>query len=99
LGFEGSGYYHAGMREYNMHPQFSDKFFSTEVFKIEPEAGKKDSLYWEKTRSVPLTAEETRDYARKDSIERLEKTPRYSDSTDRVHNKFDMSHLISGYTF
>jgi hypothetical protein len=59
----------------------------------------KDTLFWQKTRPVPLTDEEIRDYVQKDSLQRLWNTKSYMDSVDRKNNRLRPMSLISGYTY
>jgi hypothetical protein len=99
FGFKGDGYFNANIKEYDLQPLFPKKFFKNEVLKVEEDANKKDSVYWTTNRAVPLTHEETMDYRRKDSIEKLRGTDRYKDSVDKKHNKFEFSDLFSGYTY
>jgi hypothetical protein len=54
--------------DYNFTPNISEKTFTNEVLTFAKEATKKDSLYWNAIRPVPLTLEEVKDYSVKDSI-------------------------------
>ena len=57
----------------------SPKIFSAEEMKINDDANKKDSIYWESTRPIALTDEEIKDYHRKDSIVKKTSTRIYKD--------------------
>jgi len=66
---------------------------------FEPKANKKDSLFWNTIRPVPLTNEELNDYIKKDSLQELKKSKPYLDSLDRVTNKFNITDPLLGYTY
>lgn len=99
FGFSGKGYFNANIKEYDLHPTFEKNFFKNEVFKVEEGANKKDSAYWASHRAVPLTAEETFDYRKKDSTEKITDTDRYKDSVDKRTNKYKTTNLLLGYTY
>ncbi|MBL4662430.1 MAG: carboxypeptidase-like regulatory domain-containing protein, partial [Flavobacteriaceae bacterium] len=99
LGFNGDGRFIANYSDYNFHPQFQKKDFSNEVLFFEPLANKKDSLFWEETRPVPLTLEEVNDYSRKDSLQELRKSKVYLDSIDAKGNKFGLLDPLFGYSY
>ncbi|WP_233164728.1 DUF5686 and carboxypeptidase regulatory-like domain-containing protein [Pedobacter sp. ASV28] len=94
FGFKFSGYVIGVYKNYNVTPSFRKNFFSNEILKIEASSNKKDSLYWERSRSVPLTSEERENYVRKDSISRLKSSQHYLDSVDRVKNRFNASQIL-----
>ena len=99
FGFNGDGRFIAVYSNYDFNPDFDKKSFTNEVLKFEPEANKKDSLFWKGTRPVPLTDEELNDYIKKDSIQTLRKSKTYLDSIDRKNNKFRILDPITGYSF
>ena len=99
FGFNGDGRFIANYSDYNFNPQFERKDFSNEVLFFEPLANKKDSLFWEQIRPVPLTSEEVNDYIRKDSIQELRKSEMYLDSIDRKSNKFGLLDPLTGYSY
>lgn len=84
---------------YVFHDKFEKKTFSKEVVFIEEEANKKDSVYWNAQRPIPLTDEEVSDYTKKDSIQTLHKSKPYLDSIDRKHNRFKIGDIIGGYNY
>jgi hypothetical protein len=99
LGFKFEGYYVGVYNNYNIHPEFPKGYFTGEILKITKAVNKKDSLFWLNNRPIPLTAEESRDYVRKDSVAALKTSKKYLDSVERVNNKFGIGKLlISGYT-
>ncbi len=99
LGFKGNGRFVAVYSNYDFNPEFKSKTFTNEVLSFLPEANKKDSLYWEQFRPVPLTLEETKDYLKKDSIQTLRKSKKYLDSVDTKNNKLGILDPILGYTY
>ena len=99
FGFRGDGYFNAIFSDYEINPVFPKKFFKNEVLKVEDDANKKDSAYWQQNRPVPLTSEEKNDYKKKDSIADIRNSPQYKDSVDRKFNKFKFNHLITGYAY
>ena len=99
LGLNGDGRFIAVYSNYDFTPVFEKKTFSNEVLYFEPEANKKDSLFWEGKRPVQLTEEETNDYIKKDSIQELRKSKTYLDSVDAKNNRFTLLSPLTGYTY
>lgn len=99
LGFKGDGRFTAGYKNYNLEPKFGKKHFTNEILSFESNANKKDSLFWNQIRPVPLTQEETGDYKIKDSLQIIRKSQKYLDSVDRIKNKFNLGSLLFGYTY
>lgn len=99
FGFNGDGRFIAVYSDYNFTPQFEKREFTNEVVFFEPEANKKDSLFWKEIRPIPLTNEEVNDYTRKDSIQTLRKSKVYLDSIDAKNNKFSLLSPITGYSY
>ena len=99
FGFGGDGRFVAVYSNYNFNPNFSRKSFGNEILSFAAEASKKDSLFWQKIRPIPLTGEEIRDYVKKDSIQEKRNSKAYKDSVDAVSNKFNLSDLLFGYTY
>lgn len=99
LGFKFEGYNVGVYSNYNIHPQFPEGYFTGEILKVTKAVNEKDSLFWLNNRPIPLTAEESRDYVRKDSVAALRTSKKYLDSVERVNNKFGIVKLaVSGYT-
>ena len=69
------------------------------MLSFEPKANKKDSVFWNSLRPVPLTEEELNDYIKKDSLQELKSSKPYLDSLDRVSNKFNITDPLFGYTY
>jgi len=99
FGFNGDGRFIGVYSNYNFKPEFEKRSFTNEVLYFEPEANKKDSLFWEEKRPIQLTVEEVNDYIKKDSIQELRKSKVYLDSVDAVNNKFGLLSILAGYTY
>ncbi len=99
LGIQGNGVYVAINKNYTLEPNFPKNFFNGELLKIDDNANKKDSSYWNQARPVPLTKEESKDYVRRDSIHAKHETKEYLDSIDARRNKFKPSNVYLGYRY
>ena len=99
MGLNGDGRYICVYSNYDFEPNFNKRSFSNEVLSFEPEANKKDSLFWTGTRPVPLTNEELDDYIKKDSLQTLRRSKPYLDSLDQVSNKFSPLDPLLGYSY
>ncbi len=99
LGFKGNGYFIGVYSEYQLNKDFQAGFFDNEIVSVDAESNKKDSIYWQDTRPVPLTAEETEDYRVKDSLQIIKESESYLDSIDRKNNKVTLTHILTGKTF
>ena len=99
FGINGDGRFTAVYNDYNFNPEFNKKTFGQEILAFEDEANKKDSIYWQEKRPVPLTVEERSDYQLKDSIQEIRKSKTYLDSIDKVNNKFKVFDIFSGYSY
>lgn len=95
FGFKLGGYFISVFKDYDLAPTFAKKEFA-EVLRINKGVNKKDSLYWENERPVPLTEEEKTDYQKKAVLARKRESKPYLDSLDRVNNKFKPSGLLLG---
>jgi hypothetical protein len=84
---------------YEFVKSFAKKTFTNEITSVEINANKKDSIFWNANRPIPLTLEESNDYTRKDSIYKVRNSKKYLDSIDQKGNKFKILKLITGYTY
>lgn len=75
------------------------KIFTAEVIKVEQDANKRDTVYWDSIRPIPLTEIENADYFLKDSIEAIRETKEYKDSTDKKKNIPGFLSIFSGFRF
>ncbi len=99
FGFRISGTALGIFSNYNLHPDFPPHFFNSEVMKINKDANKKDTSYWDTIRPVPVTLEEHREYVKHDSLYSAHNTKAYNDSMDRKNNKFSpVGFLLGGYS-
>ncbi|PHQ30273.1 DUF5686 and carboxypeptidase regulatory-like domain-containing protein [Leeuwenhoekiella nanhaiensis] len=99
LGFGGNGRFTAVYSNYNFNPDFERGTFTREVLSFKPEANKKDSVFWQLARPVPLTLEERNDYTFKDSLQEKRNSKPYKDSVDSVRNRFSLADPILGYSY
>lgn len=99
FGFNIRGFFNTILSNYELNPNFDNGVFNKEVFRIEKEANKRDSSYWNSIRPIPLTQEESKDYIKKDSLQTIRNSPAYLDSMDRKANKFGLMDIVSGYTW
>lgn len=99
FGIKFSGTFTHVYTNYVFHDKFEKKTFGKEVIVIEDEANKKDSVYWNTVRPIPLTTEEVVDYVKKDSIQTLHNSEAYKDSINAKGNKFRWHNPVTGYTY
>lgn len=99
FGFKPRGKFSYVYSDYNFNPDFNKNTFTNEVLSFKENATKKDSVFWNTLRPVPLTKEETQDYALKDSIKVVRKSEKFLDSLDNRSNKFKLLSPITGYTY
>jgi hypothetical protein len=100
FGFKFEGYYIGIYNNYKFDVQEPPGYFNGEVLKIDTAANLKTADYWIKNRPVPLTAQEARDYQKKDSIRVIQKTKPYIDSLqDRKNRILVIPYTVFGYTF
>ncbi len=84
---------------YEFKNQFSKKTFSNEIVSFEENSNKKDSIFWNKNRPIPLTIEENTDYLKKDSVHGVRNSKKYLDSIDKKGNRFRFLSPIMGYSW
>jgi len=99
FGIKGDGRFTAVYSNYSINPGLTRNNFSREIVSFAEEANKKDSIFWETIRPVPLTDEEITDYIKKDSIQIVKDSKVYKDSVDGVNNKFKLGDIIGGYNY
>ncbi len=97
FGFKIGGYFISIYKDYDLEPIFTKKEF-TEVLRINKGINKKDSIFWENERPIPLTEEEKTDYQKKAVLARKRESKQYLDSLDNVNNKFNLNKFaLTGY--
>jgi len=99
LGINMSGRFTYVYSNYEFEPTFGKKTFGRELLSFETNANKKDSLFWNQIRPVPLTAEESSDYLKKDLLQTKKKSKSYLDSIDKKSNKLGALDFIMGYDY
>ncbi len=99
LGINMSGRFTYVYSNYEFEPKFSQKTFGRELLSFETNANKKDSLFWNQIRPVPLTSEESNDYLKKDLLQTKKKSKTYLDSIDRKSNTLGAFDFIMGYEY
>ncbi|QMU30808.1 DUF5686 and carboxypeptidase regulatory-like domain-containing protein [Adhaeribacter radiodurans] len=71
-----------------------------ELMRVEPNANKRDTAYWDDIRPIPLTLEEQKDYVSKDSLQQIQESKPYRDSVDKRGNQFEVGNIfLSGYRY
>jgi hypothetical protein len=97
--FKIGGYFISIYKDYDLHPTFTKNEFN-EVLRITKTVNKKDSVFWENERPIPLTNEEKTDYKNKAILAQKHESKPYLDSLDRINNKFNPgSFLLGGYNY
>lgn len=99
FGIKFSGKFTHVFSNYMFKNEFEPTTFGKEIVTFAENSNKKDSLYWEQNRQIPLTDEEVVNYHKKDSIQTLRESKVYLDSIDNKNNKFKPFDIISGYTY
>ncbi|MEO8405796.1 MAG: DUF5686 and carboxypeptidase regulatory-like domain-containing protein [Chitinophagaceae bacterium] len=82
-----SGQTVAAYNNFQFNKNFPKGYFGNELSSTTDSAYKRDSSFWQQTRTEPLTAEEIRFIRYKDSAYNATHTKAYLDSLDRVINK------------
>ncbi|WP_416864132.1 MAG: DUF5686 and carboxypeptidase regulatory-like domain-containing protein [Imperialibacter sp.] len=76
------------------------KSFGKEVLVIEEDANKREDVYWEKIRPIPLNDYEKKDYKIKDSLLVIKESKPFKDSMDDKRNNLNLVKLfVSGYRY
>jgi len=97
FGFKIGGYFISIYKDYDLNPVFTKNEFA-EVLRITKSVNKKDSVFWEQERPIPLTEEEKTDYQKKAVLAKKRESKPYLDSLDNVNNKFSANKfLLGGY--
>jgi hypothetical protein len=95
--FAGNGVFLSQNTEYELGVKYPKDYFRKEVIRINKDANKKDSAYWVENRHIPLTAEEQKNYIKRDSVIKRSTSKEYLDSLDRIGNKLKWNVLWNGY--
>lgn len=97
--FKFTGTFNYVYSNFEFPEQFSKKTFGNQILSFEKNANKKDDEFWNKLRPIPLTADESDDYLKKDALQTKKKTQKYLDSIDKKRNKFEFSDVFFGYSY
>ncbi|MDP4262245.1 MAG: DUF5686 and carboxypeptidase regulatory-like domain-containing protein [Bacteroidota bacterium] len=81
-------------KDFEFNKAFPKKYFGKEVSATAQEAYERDSSFWEKTRTEPLTQKEIRFIRYKDSLYRVTNSKTYLDSIDRITNQVTWKKLL-----
>lgn len=84
---------------FEFEPTLEKRTFTNEILSFEENANKKEDAFWSTIRPVPLTEEESTDYAKKDVLQTKKKSKAYLDSIDAKRNKFKIMDILSGYSY
>jgi hypothetical protein len=99
FGFKIGGYFISVYKDYDLEPTFNKKEFA-EVLRITQGVNKKDSVFWDQERPIPLTDEEKTDYKNKAILAKKRESKEYLDSLDKINNRFNpASALLTGYNY
>jgi hypothetical protein len=99
FGMTFTGKYTHVYSNYIFHETLAADTFGKEIAIIEENSAKKDTVYWNIVRPVPLSKDEIRDYTKKDSIMAIKKSVTYTDSIRNKANKFNVFDIVSGYSY
>jgi len=84
----------ASYKDFEFNKNFPRKYFGTELSSTAQEAYKRDSSFWEQTRTEPLTSKEIRFIHYKDSLFRVTTSKPYLDSLDSLTNRVTWKKLL-----
>ncbi len=84
----------ATFQQFELNKQFPKKYFTNELSATTEEAYKKDSSFWTRVRTEPLTEKEVRFVQYKDSVYRATHTKQYLDSVDKKTNKVTVAKVL-----
>ncbi|MGL6267058.1 MAG: DUF5686 family protein, partial [Chitinophagaceae bacterium] len=100
FGFDAYGFFTTLYSDYEVEPGFKKNFFGRTIMKYDSISNKRKQDYWDTIRPIPLLDDELRDFARKDSLEKLREDPIYLDSLDKVQNRLTpVGFILNGQTF
>jgi hypothetical protein len=81
-------------KDFEFNKTFPKKYFGAEVSATAQEAYERDSSFWQKTRTEPLTQKEIRFIRYKDSVLRVTTSKAYLDSIDKRINKVTWKKVV-----
>ena len=89
-----SGQTIASYKDFEFNKSFPKKYFGTELSSTAQEAYERDSSFWQKSRTEPLTSKEIRFIHYRDSLRRVTTSKPYLDSIDRITNKVTWKKIL-----
>lgn len=99
FGFRGKGGFTGVFSNYELDPEFDEGFFDADLFVAQDSSNRRDEIYWDDSRPIPLTEEEGRDYIKKDSLKEIWNSKIFKDSIDAISNKFKPINVLFGYNY
>lgn len=100
LGFKYAGYFLGVANNYNIEPHFTRTYFNGEVFEVGKNINKRDSVFWNNNRPVPLLNDEKRYYHLFDIVEKKQNENHARDSVKNTNNRFRMiPYILKNYTY
>lgn len=82
---------------YVFHEKFEPGTFGKEIAVIEEGYNKKDTVFWNEKRPIPLSEDEVADYIKKDSLQNAKKTIISTITTNK--NRFKILDILGGYNY
>ena len=87
-------------KDFELNKTFDKKYFGVEVSATSQSAYERDSIFWQTTRTEPLTKKELRYIRYKDSVYTATHSKIYLDSMDKIINKITLKKaLLLGQVF
>ncbi|EHQ27740.1 DUF5686 and carboxypeptidase regulatory-like domain-containing protein [Mucilaginibacter paludis] len=100
LGFKYVGYFLGVVNNYNIEPDFKPGYFNGEVFEVGKNINKKDSVFWNNYRAVPLLDDEKRYYHLFEAAEKKNNANHARDSVKSNNNKFRLiPYVLKNYKY
>ena len=100
LGFKYVGYFIGVANNYNIAPHFKKDFFNGEVFDVGRETERRDSVFWNANRAIPLLEDEKRYYHLFEVAEKDKSNREIKDSVNSTNNKFRIiPYIFRGYRY
>lgn len=89
-----NGYTMVNYKNTELFKVFPKNHFGLEVSATEKEAYEKDSLYWSKERTSPLSSKEMKFVTSVDSMKRVLNSDKYKDSIDKEENRITLKKVL-----
>jgi hypothetical protein len=100
IGFKYAGYFLGVANNYNIEPNFKPDYFSGEVFEVGKGISKRDSVFWNNNRPVPLLEDEKRYYHLFEVAAKKQNENHARDSVKSNNNKFRLiPYFLKNYRY